>query len=46
MNKDIFNLLNKLLKKLMMNDFIFGGKIMVFSGDFRQTLPVIEGVNS
>jgi ATP-dependent DNA helicase PIF1 len=46
MSKDIFYLIDKLLKKLMKTDQLFGGKIMICSGDFRQTLPVIEGVNS
>lgn len=31
------------LKKLMNNDVLFGGKIIVFGGDFRQLLPVVPG---
>ena len=46
MSKDILEIINKLLKKLMNSNKIFGGKVMVLCGDFRQTLPVIEGVNS
>ena len=46
MSKIIFYLIDKLLKKLMKSDKLFGGKIMVCCGDFRQTLPVLEGVNS
>ena len=46
MKKDILEAINKLLKNLMRSSTIFGGKVMVLSGDFRQTLPVIEGVNS
>ena len=46
MNKDIFNAINKVLMKLMNTSALFGGKVMVLSGDFRQTLPVLEGVNS
>ena len=38
--------INKLLMKLMNSSSVFGGKVMVLSGDFRQTLPIIEGVNS
>ena len=46
MSKDILDLINKLLRKLTDSDLVFGGKVMVLCGDFRQTLPVIEGVNS
>ena len=46
MSKDALSLIDKLLRKLMDSDIIFGGKVMVLSGDFRQTLPIIEGVNS
>ncbi|XP_027124286.1 uncharacterized protein [Coffea arabica] len=31
-----------LLKDIMESSLPFGGKVVVFSGDFRQTLPVIE----
>ncbi|XP_071926116.1 uncharacterized protein [Coffea arabica] len=33
----------ELLKDLMETDESFGGKVVVFGGDFRQTLPVIQG---
>ncbi|XP_071905593.1 uncharacterized protein [Coffea arabica] len=33
---------DELLKDLMDSDLPFGGKVVVFGGDFRQTLPVIE----
>ena len=33
---------NDLLKDLMDCEIPFGGKVVVFGGDFRQTLPVIE----
>ena len=46
MSKDILDQINKLMRKLTDSDLLFGGKIMVLCGDFRQTLPVIEGVNS
>ena len=38
-----FNLecLDRFLQQLMHNNFIFGGKLLVVSGDFRQILPVI-----
>ncbi|KAL3361944.1 hypothetical protein AABB24_014672 [Solanum stoloniferum] len=31
-----------LLRDLMETNMLFGGKIVVFSGDFRQTLPVVR----
>ena len=46
MNKDILTLIDILLQELMGNKKPFGGKIMVLCGDFRQTLPIIEGTNS
>ncbi|XP_071923013.1 uncharacterized protein [Coffea arabica] len=33
--------LDKMLQDITNNDHLFGGKIIVFGGDFRQTLPVI-----
>ena len=33
--------IDKLLKEIMNNQEPFGGKIVVLSGDFRQTLPVV-----
>jgi ATP-dependent DNA helicase PIF1 len=46
MSKDIFHAIDRLLQKLMKNNKPFGGKIMVVSGDFRQTMPIIEGISS
>ena len=34
--------LDLLLKYLMETRILFGGKVIVFSGDFRQTLPVVR----
>ncbi|XP_027090301.1 uncharacterized protein [Coffea arabica] len=34
----------ELLKDVMETDDPFGGKVVIFGGDFRQTLPVILGV--
>ncbi|XP_019240495.1 PREDICTED: uncharacterized protein LOC109220480 [Nicotiana attenuata] len=39
---DVFDLL---LKDLMDTNILFGGKVVVFGGDFRQTLPVVRNVN-
>ncbi|XP_071932958.1 uncharacterized protein [Coffea arabica] len=33
---------DNLLKDIMESELPFGGKVIVFGGDFRQTLPVIE----
>nr|XP_027083711.1 uncharacterized protein LOC113706012 [Coffea arabica] len=33
---------DRLLKDLLNSDSIFGGKVIVFGGDFRQTLPVVR----
>ncbi|XP_075092004.1 uncharacterized protein LOC142172125 [Nicotiana tabacum] len=39
---DVFDLL---LKDLMDTNILFGGKVVVFGGDFRQTLPVVRNGN-
>jgi ATP-dependent DNA helicase PIF1 len=46
MSKNIFNAIDRLLQKLIKNNRPFGGKIMVVSGDFRKTMPIIEGISS
>ncbi|KAG5598903.1 hypothetical protein H5410_030273 [Solanum commersonii] len=38
--KEMIEALDLLLKDLMETNILFGGKVVVFSGDFRQTLPV------
>lgn len=43
LNKDGLRVINELLQRLMKNRLHFGGKAIVLSGDFRQTLPVIKG---
>ncbi|XP_056688170.1 uncharacterized protein [Spinacia oleracea] len=37
-----FEVVDRSLKDLMGNDLPFGGKIIVFGGDFRQVLPVVR----
>ncbi|XP_048502683.2 uncharacterized protein LOC104896527 [Beta vulgaris subsp. vulgaris] len=37
-----FEAVDRSLKDLMENDLPFGGKIIVFGGDFRQVLPVVR----
>jgi ATP-dependent DNA helicase PIF1 len=41
MSRYAMEALDRTLRKLMHNDRPFGGKIVVFGGDFRQVLPVI-----
>jgi nucleoside-triphosphatase THEP1 len=41
MGKDTLDCIDRILRKLMDNDKLFGGKVMVLCGDFRQTMPVI-----
>ena len=45
LHKHLFEALNRSLQDLMGNQHIFGGKIVILSGDFRQCLPVIKGAN-
>lgn len=37
------NCVDRFLQKLMGSDQIFGGKVLVMAGDFRQILPVVQG---
>ena len=39
------NTIDRLLRKLMNNDFPFGGKTIVLGGDFRQVKPVVTHAN-
>nr|XP_027121996.1 uncharacterized protein LOC113738929 [Coffea arabica] len=43
--KDTVEAFDLLLKDVMNSDIPFGGKIVVFGGDFRQTLPVIPSAS-
>ncbi|XP_019235621.1 PREDICTED: uncharacterized protein LOC109215948 [Nicotiana attenuata] len=40
--KETIEAFDLLLRDLMETNIIFGGKVVVFSGDFRQTLPVVR----
>ena len=40
-HKNAFTALDKTMKDLRENDFLFGGATVVICGDFRQTLPVV-----
>lgn len=41
-HKFAFECVDRLLKQLMSNQYPFGGKVFLFCGDFRQTLPVVK----
>ncbi|XP_075112318.1 uncharacterized protein LOC107791698 isoform X1 [Nicotiana tabacum] len=40
--KNLIEALDALLRDIMDIDTMFGGKVVVFGGDFRQTLPVVR----
>ena len=42
MEIEVFDAIDRLLRDLMGNDVPFGGKVIVFGGDFRQILPVVK----
>jgi hypothetical protein len=37
--------LDECLRDIMQTEVVLGGKVVVFSGDFRQTLPVVKGAS-
>lgn len=43
MSKDCFETLDRTMRDILKCDKPFGGKVIVFGGDFRQILPVITG---
>jgi ATP-dependent DNA helicase PIF1 len=45
MSKHILHAINSYLMELMDTDKIFGGKVILLSGDFRQTMPIIPNAN-
>ena len=42
MQKDALRCIDQLLRDLMETQELFGGKVILLGGDFRQTLPVAE----
>lgn len=44
-HKHAVKAVDRTLRDLMGVDLPFGGKVVLFSGDFRQTLPVVRGGN-
>ena len=45
LNNLLLEALDVFLRDLMGNDLVFGGKVLVLCGDFRQTLPIIPGAS-
>ena len=43
--KDALNVVDRLLKEICQNNLPFGGKTLVFGGDFRQVLPIVRHGN-
>ena len=41
-HRHLFEALDRTLKDIMNNNLIFGGKLLILGGDFRQILPVIR----
>jgi ATP-dependent exoDNAse (exonuclease V) alpha subunit len=39
---DTFELINEILKQTTQSDKPFGGKVMIFTGDFYQIPPVVK----
>ena len=37
-----FEIMNRILKDMMNNDLLFGGKVVILGGDFRQLLPILS----
>ena len=46
LHKYLLEAMDRTLRDIMDNGNPFGGKILILSGDFRQTLPVIPGASS
>ncbi|XP_024010587.1 uncharacterized protein LOC112086018 [Eutrema salsugineum] len=46
MSKHCFETLDRTMRDILKCDKVFGGKVVVLGGDFRQILPVIVGGNS
>ena len=43
--KAALTVLDRLLKDIMISEEMFGGKCILFGGDFRQILPVVRKGN-
>jgi hypothetical protein len=41
-HKNAIEAVNRTLRQLTKVDTVFGGKVVIFSGDFRQILPVVK----
>ena len=43
--KDLYETIDRTLKELLGNDLPFGGKVVIFGGDWKQILPVVPNAN-
>ena len=41
LQKKAYEAIDRTLQDLLRNDHVFGGKVVIFSGDWKQTLPVL-----
>ena len=44
-NSAVIDCVDRSFRRLMQNDFMFGGKVVVCLGDFRQLTPIVKGCN-
>lgn len=42
MHKYAIHAVERTFREIMRNDLLFGGKLIIFGGDFKQTLPVVK----
>ena len=42
-DRRIYETLDRTFRELLKNDIPFGGKLMMFSGNWNQCLPVVQG---
>jgi hypothetical protein len=43
LDRVVLNYINRLLKDVCDSDEIFGGKVVILGGDWKQLTPVIQG---
>ena len=41
-HRHLFDALDRILRDIMETDNLFGGKVLLLAGDFRQILPVVR----
>lgn len=45
LHKDVSNYIDRLLRDVCNSDIPFGGKVVLYGGDWRQLTPVVPGAN-